>query len=334
MGDQREVDISQPGQGVGGSPAHQNDGAVAKAKKNSEFDDSLAMMAAEKSRAQKEEHAALFISGSDEFQRISHVPESQGGSAPWILTFADLMSLLLCFFILLFAMAELDVKKFSEVAKALAGALGGGRVIYISEPGSTVEDIQNSAFIKESQQRIETEYYAAELRRELDEEIKQQELMVVDEGQIITIHILQNGSFEPGRATLNPAFLPTARKIRDALVNMPGNLTVAGHTDNYPISTDRFLSNWELSGARAFSVIHELLKDGVLPAKRFVLTGHADTHPRLANDSEENRAKNRRVEIIIDQRSQTGEEQVSYEFLRRNLSPEVLGGNIEVQRSR
>ncbi len=302
--------------------------------KDAQLDANLAKMADDKARADKEQEANLFISGSDEFHKLSHLPPESTGSAPWVLTFADLMSLLLCFFILLFAMAELDVKKFSQVAQALAGALGGGKVIYISESGSTASNVRSSAFIKESPERIETEYYAAELRKELSDEIKQQKLKVEDVGQIITIHILQNGSFGPASSDLNPAFLPTARKIRDALVDIPGNLTVSGHTDNDPISTDRFLSNWELSGARAFSVIHELLKGGVLPPERFVLTGHADTHPRGPNDTEENRAKNRRVEIIIDQRSQTGEKQASYEFLRQNLSPEVIRGNIEVQSTR
>ncbi|MEN8257239.1 MAG: flagellar motor protein MotB [Thermodesulfobacteriota bacterium] len=333
MVDEKAATSDQPEQETSRhSPAGK--GHNAKAKHDGQLDANLARMAAEKSRVEKEEEATLFISGSDEFQKLAHLPPESSGSAPWILTFADLMSLLLCFFILLFAMAELDVKKFSEVAQALAGALGGGKVIYIRESGSTAADIQSSAFVKESQQRIETEYYASELRKELSDEIQQQKLKVEDVGQIITIHILQNGSFGPASATLSPAFLPTAQKIRDALVDIPGNLTVSGHTDNYPISTDRFLSNWELSGARAFSVIHELLKGGVLPPKRFVLTGHADTHPRASNDSEENRAKNRRVEIIIDQRSQTGEEQASYEFLRQNLSPEVIRGNIEVQSSR
>ncbi len=323
-----------PGQEESTPPPDQNGSAGDKAKKTKELDDALALMAKEKAIAANEEQAAYFISGSDEFHKLAHLPDDRSGSASWVLTFADLMSLLLCFFILLFAMAELDVKKFTEVAQALAGALGGGKVIYIREAGSMAADMQNPAFIKESQKRIETEYYAAELRKELDEEIKQQLLKVEDVGQIITIHILQHGSFEPASATLNPAFLPTAKKIRDALVDIPGNLTVAGHTDNHPIATDRFLSNWELSGARAFSVIHELLKGGVLPAKRFVLTGHADTQPRAANNSEVNRAKNRRVEIIIDQRSKIGEEQASYDFLRQNLSPEVLRGNIEVQTSR
>ncbi len=325
---------SQPGQDVSDASLDKSSGAGAKDKKIQELDHALAQMAAEKSRSQGEEAAALFISGTGEFHKLSHLPNESSGTAPWVLTFADLMSLLLCFFILLFAMAELDVKKFSEVAQALAGALGGGKVIYIRDSGSTAADLQSPAFIKESQQRIETEYYAAELRKELAEEIQQQKLKVEDVGQIITIHILQNGSFEPASATLDPGFLVTAKKIRDALVDIPGSLTVAGHTDNYPISTDRFLSNWELSGARAFSVIHELLKDGVLPSKRFVLTGHADTRPRSPNDSEINRAKNRRVEIIIDQRSQTGEEDTSYQFLQQNLSSEVLRGNVEVQSNR
>lgn len=307
-----------------------NGGDRAKNKKIQELDTTLAKIAAEKSITQQEEDAALFLSDSAEFYKFPRPADEGGGggSAPWVLTFADLMSLLLCFFILLFAMADLDVKKFTAVAQALAGALGGGKIIYISEKGA---EIQNPAFISKSQNRIETEYYAAELRQKLADEIKQKKLLIEDVGQIITIQILQHGSFEEGSATLNPAFLPTAKKIRDALVNIPGDLTVAGHTDTIPISTDRFLSNWELSGSRAFSVIHQLLKDGILAPKRFVLCGYADTHPRAPNDTEKNRMKNRRVEIIIDQRSETGEEQKSYEFLRQNLSPEVLRGSIEVQ---
>lgn len=278
--------------------------------------------------------ADLFVSGSPEYAELNRVPDEEVSTAPWLLTFADLMSLLLCFFILLFAMAELDVKKFSQVAQALAGALGGGKVIYIQESGALADRAESTAFISRSESRMATEYYAAQLRQKLAEEIREGKLSVVDTGQIITIHILQNGSFAAGSATLDPAFLPTAGKIRDALVDIPGRLTVAGHTDSSPIVNGRFLSNWELSGARAFSVIHELLKGDVLAPERCVLTGHADTRPQAANGSTAQRQKNRRVEIIIDQRSHAGEEQASYEFLRRNLSSELMRGNIEVQGSR
>lgn len=334
MEEKRRGPAEQAAESAGASADTPGGNGGAAEQGDSELDATLAKMAAEKEGGGREDEAALFLSGSAEFEKMRHLPEEGGSAAPWVLTFADLMSLLLCFFILLFAMAELDVKKFSDVAQALAGALGGGKVIYIRDPGTMASEVKSTAFIRESQERIETEYYARELRKELAEEIRQKKLKVEEEGQIITIHILQNGSFAAGSASLDPAFLPTARKIRDALVDIPGNLTVAGHTDNHPIGNGRFLSNWELSGARAFAVIHELLKGGVLPAKRFVLTGHADTQPRAANDSEENRAKNRRVEIVIDQRKQAGEEQASYEFLRQNLSPEVIRGNIEVQSSR
>ncbi|PLX46870.1 MAG: type VI secretion system protein TssL [Desulfobulbaceae bacterium] len=290
--------------------------------------------AAEEASPGKVAAADLFVSGSPEYAELNRLPDEEGATAPWLLTFADLMSLLLCFFILLFAMAELDVKKFSQVAQALAGALGGGKVIYIQESGALADRAESMAFINRSESRMATEYYAAQLRQELADEIREGKLRVVDEGQIITIHILQHGSFAAGSASLDPAFLPTAGKIRDALVDIPGRLTVAGHTDSTPIVNGRFISNWELSGARAFSVIHELLKGEVLAPERFVLTGHADTRPRTANGSTAERHRNRRVEIIIDQRSHAGEEQASYEFLRRNLSSELMRGNVEVQSSR
>jgi chemotaxis protein MotB len=322
------------GQVKAGPGDRQGRDAQEAAAKNAALDASLARLAAEQSMADTEARADLFLAGSDEFEKMARPVTESEGSAPWVLTFADLMSLLLCFFILLFAMAELDVKKFSEVAQALAGALGGGKVIYIKDPGTLAGQAATAAFLPEAKQHIDTEYYAAQLCKKLDEEIKQQQLRVEEEGQIITIHILQNGSFEPGSAVLDPAFLATAQKIRDALVEVPGHLTVAGHTDNLPLVGGRFLSNWELSGARAFAVIHELLKDGVLPAQRFVLAGHADTRPRVGNDTEANREKNRRVEIIIDQRHKGDDEGGSYEFLRRDLGPEILGGGIEIQTAR
>ena len=90
-------------------------------------------------------------------------------------------------------------------------------------------------------------------------------------------------------------------KVREALVDTEGQITVSGHTDNLPIYTDRFRSNWELSSARAVSVAHELLIDGDIDAQRFLVVGHADTKPLVDNETPENRARNRRVEIELRQ---------------------------------
>ncbi|MDH4320347.1 MAG: OmpA family protein [Desulfobulbaceae bacterium] len=256
-------------------------------------------------------------------------PAAEGGAAGWLVTFADMMTLLMCFFVLLFSFSQVDVVRFRDVARSMAAALGGA-------PLASFADVEGGQVLAEkavaSRQAQSSEYYAELLRRELRDEVEKNVLAVDAAVGIITIRILQNGSFESGSADLSPQFLPTARKIRDALVGIPGALTVAGHTDDTPIRTARFRSNWELAGARAFSVMYALLEGGVLPDERFVLMGFAHTRPMLQNDSEAHRAQNRRVEIVIDQRDLTEQERPgSVDMLGQGLTDEVAGGHLQVE---
>jgi chemotaxis protein MotB len=89
------------------------------------------------------------------------------------------------------------------------------------------------------------------------------------------------------------------KKINDVLKHTSGQVAIAGHTDNIPIHTSRYRSNWELSSSRATSVVHELLNFGDMTSNRFYLEGYADTRPMMPNDTAQNRAQNRRVEIIV-----------------------------------
>ncbi len=256
-------------------------------------------------------------------------PAGEGGAAGWLVTFADMMTLLMCFFVLLFSFSQVDVVRFRDVARSMAAALGGA-------PLASLVDTEVGQVLAEKavagRQAQTSEYYAELLRRELRDEVARNVLAVDASVGIITIRILQNGSFASGSADLEPQFLPTARKIRDALVGIPGALTVAGHTDDAPIRTARFRSNWELAGARAFSVMYALLEDGVLPDERFVLMGFAHTRPLLENDSEAHRAQNRRVEIVIDQRDLAGQERPgSADMLGHGLTDEVSGGHLQVE---
>ena len=106
-------------------------------------------------------------------------------------------------------------------------------------------------------------------------------------------------------------------KIRAAISDVEGNIAIEGHTDNIPITTLQFRSNWDLSASRALSVAHELLKFDELEDSRFLVVGHADIKPYLDNDTPENRAANRRVEIII----------------RQNLDAETSASLNEIQQS-
>jgi chemotaxis protein MotB len=245
-------------------------------------------------------------------------------------TFADLMSLLMCFFVLLLSFAEMDALKYKMVVKSLENAFGVQREVAANDipkgtsiiaqefsPGDpkptplkqvrqeTIDETRDALKVvldkKEAQeaQQKEVEEEAKDFKEALDKEIKQGLIQVETDMNRIVIRIREKGSFQSGDAKLNRGFLPILAKIHNVLAETNGKIAVAGHTDNIPINTPRYRSNWELSTSRATSVVHELLAGGVMPPDRFVLEGYADTQPLVPNDTSENRARNRRVEIIV-----------------------------------
>jgi chemotaxis protein MotB len=255
-----------------------------------------------------------------------------------------MMSLLMCFFVLLLSFAEVDAVRFKKMAEAMKDAFGVQREIPLNEvvkgtsvvmqefsPGkpepTPLEEIrQQTADLEkefldvtdksgqEDQEQIdydaakaamqakleqEVEEQAEELKEMLDDQISEGLLDVEREKTKIIIRIQEKGSFPSGRATLNPGFFEVISKITGVIAKTPGKIIVAGHTDNIPISTARFRSNWELSSARAVTVVHAMLSNAALDEERFLIQGFADSKPLVANDTRENRAQNRRVELII-----------------------------------
>ena len=245
-------------------------------------------------------------------------------------TFADLMSLLMCFFVLLLSFAEMDALKYKMVVKSLDNAFGVQREVAANEipkgtsiiaqefsPGEprptplkevrqdTIDETRDALKVQmdaEAVEKQEAEALAEEaekFKEALEGEIAEGLIDVETQLQRIVIRIREKGSFPSGDARLNRDFVPILDKIHDVLLNTDGKIAVAGHTDNIPISTPRYRSNWELSTSRATSVVHEFLKTGEIPADRFVLEGYAETQPLMPNDTSKHRAKNRRVEIIV-----------------------------------
>ncbi len=369
------------------------------------------------------------------------------GLPAWVMTFADLMSLLMCFFVLLLSFSEMDVQKFKEMAGSMQNAFGVQRDIKVKEspkgisviarefsPGRpdptimnvirqmTTNDLRvnldlgkqrrrpvptpkseqvpdkdktvkpqesaknkaqqqdgqkagNKADVKEGSEsgkmaqlmagrtrgqadgltkeqqkelrqakrlavvrlreklkaqqqlaRMQAKFgvakdlskvseemkakLAAERRKKLEsraklisnalgKEIKAGSVEVETEGKKIIIRIQEKASFTSGMDELKLAFLPLLDKVTKILKSSEGQIVVAGHTDNIPIFTERFRSNWELSSARAVSVAHEMMRATKIPSSRFLVQGFADTKPIVPNNSIANRAKNRRVEIIL-----------------------------------
>ncbi|MGI9326216.1 MAG: flagellar motor protein MotB [Pseudomonadales bacterium] len=272
-----------------------------------------------------------------------------GGGGGWIMTFADLMSLLMCFFVLLLSFSEMDVLKFKRLAGSMSQAFGvqqkfrandipKGTSIIAQEfsPGrpdptplneiwqKTTDDSRSSldvacqdlgssntgesgdaekmVIVDDVQDLVgETEQDAIDLATALSEEIAEGVLEIETKGRQITIRIKEYGTFDSGTADMSANFKPILKIIQNQLIDTEGQIVVEGHTDDQPISTTRFRSNWALSSARAVSVAHGLFGDGTLDQTRFQITGHAATKPLVSNENAAGRARNRRVEIVINQ---------------------------------
>ncbi len=276
------------------------------------------------------------------------------GLPAWMGTFADLMSLLMCFFVLLLSFAEMDIQKFKQVKGSMSEAFGVQREVSADEtpkgtsliaeefssaaPQKTLVNEVRQQTTESNKQTLEftdaleksdssdqmeqekkqqvsekTAKDSLKLKTALAEEIENGLVEVESQDGAIMIRISEKASFSSGAAQIRNSFLPVLIKLRDALLEVKGQVVVAGHTDDRPIRTARFRSNWELSASRAVSVVHQLLEEDVIPRDRFIVEGHGDAHPLVPNDTSENRAINRRVELTIVQEND-GDQEVDISF--------------------
>ncbi len=243
------------------------------------------------------------------------------GSPAWIVTFADLATLLLTFFILLLSFAEMDVEKYRAMANSMAGAFGSNQVLGDAVGGSPLTLIESDTvslpepmetatdepeFIDE---RAEADAptkipagvidLASRMIEELEPEVASEALSVNYDESRVVIRFSEEAAFRSGEAAIKPGMMPIIERVVEVLSGCTGDVLVAGYTDDRPIASGRYRSNWDLSAARAVSVVHELVLNRQVPAERVVAAGRAETNPLAPNDSPENRAKNRRVEIAI-----------------------------------
>ncbi len=162
------------------------------------------------------------------------------------------------------------------------------------------EDALRGLKAKEAQEREQKLQKSAKMiRAALRWEIKDGAVDVETEGQKIVIRIREKASFSSGGADLREDFRPILDRVGQILKETTGRIVVSGHTDERPIATSHYRSNWDLSASRAVSVVHELIDVSRIPSARFSIEGMAETQPVAPNDSAENRAKNRRVEIKL-----------------------------------
>ena len=225
--------------------------------------------------------------------------EVDEGPPRWVVTFGDLMSLLLCFFVLLLSFSEMDRRKYKMVSGSMAQAFGiqrekpvfespRGEKMIAKEFDQAVAMTKLEESIKPIIEDVKNEY----------EELKDAVELEIGE-DTVTIRMMGETTFDSGKAELHPAFRPLLKKIGAVLSQTKGEIIIAGHTDNVPLSGGLFGSNLGLSMARAGSVAEYLLRTTAIDPKRLSTMGFGEYRPLTSNDTARGRRKNRRVEIIV-----------------------------------
>ncbi len=250
--------------------------------------------------------------------------ECPTGTPAWVMTFADLMSLLMVFFVLLLSFSEMDVLKFKQIAGSMQVAFGVQRDIKSAmdipkgtsiiaqqfspaQPEPTLINEIRQETIDEMRQSLKVEDTATAdamdkaqaLEEALKEEIDQGLLEISTMDDQVIIRIQEKGSFASASAVVGPEFRDVLLKIGDALNQVEGAILIAGHTDDIPIQSVEFPSNWVLSAARSAAVAHAMTEIGTVDPRRIEIRAYGENRPLELNDTAQGRASNRRVEIIV-----------------------------------
>lgn len=229
-------------------------------------------------------------------------PPCAKGSPKWLVTFSDMVTLLLCFFVLLLSFANTDAIKFKEVLGSMKDAFGVQReVIEMGKQGGLELPIKLES--SPSKEEVQKDQLVNLLETAVKEEGIDKNVLISLHQRGVKMEIMEqagNAMFKPGGTDILPQSKRLLRKMLPIIQETVYRITVEGHTDDVPVRSPQFPSNWELSSARAGSVVRFLIQEGKLDDRRFTSVGRASTRPLVENDSEEHRSRNRRVSIIFE----------------------------------
>ena len=231
----------------------------------------------------------------------------------WLVSYADFITLLFAFFVVMFASSQTDKSKAQQVSDSVKEALEkGGVTAAVHEIlGGTVDEKgkgnaqmkgpggSEPKIVRQQQSVAELLPSLTYLTQALQAEIKDGKIEIHLEPRGLVVSLRQAAFFPSGEDTLDPAAFDSIDKIADTIRKLPNSVRLEGHTDSIPIHTARFRSNWELSAARAIAMLEVLATRYNIPRERFAIAGYADTVPRDSNDTQAGRANNRRVDIVI-----------------------------------
>ena len=225
-------------------------------------------------------------------------------SNSWMVTFADLVMLLLTFFVLLLSMSSMDAKKLEDIVSHFRAATG---VLGFSDKKEEVSDLasfirkynDNTDLLVIDQNKL---IYSMELSESLKELLKNQNQKIIDltddeRGIVLSFH--KDILFDSGKATIKKEAFPILDTVADAIDECPNDILIMGHTDDISIKSNLYKSNWELSSYRGLSVLEYFIKEKRISPSRFSVGGYGPSRPLYPNNTPENRALNRRIEIIF-----------------------------------
>ncbi len=232
----------------------------------------------------------------------------------WLVSYADFITLLFAFFVVMFATSQTDKAKAQQVSDSVKEALenGGVKAVVHEILGGTVDDkgkgnaqMRGPGGAQKSTQKVDPNQIAELLpsmqflTKELEHEIKDGKVQVHLEPRGLVISLREAAFFQSGDDGVTASAYGTLETISGLLGKLPNQVRLEGHTDSIPIHNSRFRSNWELSAARAIAMLDVLTGKYNLARARFAIAGYADTAPADSNDTEEGRAHNRRVDVVI-----------------------------------
>jgi chemotaxis protein MotB len=235
----------------------------------------------------------------------------------WLVSYADFITLLFAFFVVMFASSQTDKSKAKQISEAVEKALADGKSIGVPPQvakilGGTIDDkgqgnaqmrgpggAQRASKESPPEDVVELMPSLKALNSTLEAEIKDGKVEVNLEPRGLVVSLKQTAFFPSGTDLIDPATYPIIGKLAEALNAVSNPLRIEGHTDSVPIHTARFHSNWELSAARAISMMEVLSTHFNVDRTRIAIVGFADNEPEDSNDTSEGRARNRRVDIVI-----------------------------------
>ena len=234
---------------------------------------------------------------------IQEVDEPEPPPQEWLNTFADMSCLLMTFFILLFSMSTIDPKKFTDSFTSVKQVFGGkekelSTAKVKQDEAAILDTVRMQKQLIESQRKVYSDVKTFLNRKGVEGVIG----AVFDEG-IITLRVPGNALFPSAEVDLTPKGKEALTAIRELLIKSPDQIVnIIGHTDDIPPGPgSRFKDNWEISALRGVNVLRFFLQSGI-DQKRLTATGLADLQPLFPNTSEENRAQNRRVDIVLQKK--------------------------------